>query len=63
MQANAPTASADTYGLKAGTSFAETAKYGVLANDADHNGLSLTAALAANGGPSHGSLALNQDGS
>ena len=40
-----------------------TAATGVLANDSDANGLPLTAALAPGGGPSHGTLTLNSNGS
>ncbi len=59
----APTAVADAYAVKAGAGLSETAAQGVLANDVDNNGMTLTAALAANGGPSHGTLTLNANGS
>jgi VCBS repeat-containing protein len=59
----APTSAADAYAAKAGAALSVSAAQGVLANDADHNGQSLTAALAANGGPAHGTLVLNADGS
>ncbi len=61
--ATAPTSKADAYGVKVGAAITESAAQGVLANDVDTNGLKLTAALASNGGPSHGSLTLNADGS
>ncbi|HEY2659954.1 MAG TPA: heparin lyase I family protein, partial [Caulobacteraceae bacterium] len=54
----APTSAADAYAAKAGAALSVSAAQGVLANDADHNGQSLTAALAANGGPAHGTLVL-----
>ncbi len=59
----APTEKADAYAAKAGAALSVGAAQGVLANDTDHNGLTLTAVLAANGGPSHGTLVLNADGS
>jgi len=59
----APTTKADTYTIAAGKVLTETVANGVLANDTDNNGLTLTAALAANGGPAHGTLTLNADGS
>jgi VCBS repeat-containing protein len=59
----APTSAADTYAAKAGAALSVSAAQGVLANDADHNGQSLTAVLAANGGPAHGTVTLNADGS
>ena len=39
------------------------AGHGVLANDSDPNGLALSANLAPGGGPAHGALLLNPDGS
>ena len=63
VAATAPTTAASTYAVKAGASLTETAAQGALAGDTDNNGLALTAALAVNGGPAHGSLTLNADGS
>ncbi|QUD89133.1 Ig-like domain-containing protein [Phenylobacterium montanum] len=59
----APTAKADAYAGHAGATLIQTAGQGVLANDVDNNGLALTASLAQNGGPQHGTLSLNADGS
>ena len=39
------------------------ARFGVLANDSDADGDSLTVTLVAGKGPSHGTLTLNSDGS
>ena len=61
--AAAPTSVADAYTAKAGAAITVAAAQGVLANDVDNNGLKLTAALAKNGGPSHGTVTLNADGS
>ncbi|QUD87523.1 tandem-95 repeat protein [Phenylobacterium montanum] len=59
----APVAAPDAYGVLAGAGLTVGATHGVLVNDTDPNGLTLTAALAQNGGPQHGSLTLNADGS
>jgi hypothetical protein len=56
----APAAAADDYTTEANTSLAVAAP-GVLANDGDADGDPLSAELVS--GPSHGSLALNADGS
>ena len=56
-----PVAVADTYNATAGSPLAVTAATGVLANDSTPNGTTLTAVVAT--GPSHGTLALNPDGS
>jgi len=61
--ASTPTSSPDSYNDHAGRRLATTAANGVLANDSDPNGLTLTAALAPRGGPAHGALKLNSDGS
>ncbi len=58
----APTGQPDSYSGAAGQSLTVSAASGVLANDTDPNGLTLTAALAAGGGPAHGSLTLNANG-
>jgi VCBS repeat-containing protein len=58
-----PTSVADGYAVKAGHALSVTAAQGVLANDTDNNGQSLAASLATNGGPQHGTLTLNADGS
>ncbi|QUD89887.1 Ig-like domain-containing protein [Phenylobacterium montanum] len=63
VAAQAPTATADTYAAAGGATTTVNAAHGVLANDVDNNGLTLTATLAQNGGPSHGTLTLNADGS
>ncbi len=63
VSATAPGSAADAYVASAGTALSTTAANGVLANDVDHNGLTLTAALATNGGPAHGALVLKADGS
>ena len=63
VTAGTPTAKADAYGDGAGHTLTVTANAGVLANDTDPNGLALTAALAPGGGPAHGVLTLNADGS
>jgi VCBS repeat-containing protein len=55
-----PTATADTYNINEGTPLTVTGS-GVLANDSDPDGDSLSAVLVS--GPSHGSLKLNADGS
>ena len=59
----APTSVADGYAVKAGHALSVTAAQGVLANDTDNNGQSLGVSLATNGGPQHGALTLNADGS
>src|SRR5262249_46260311 len=56
-----PTATDDSYIAGADTTLNVTAAKGVLANDKDLNGDSLTTILVA--GPSHGNLTLNADGS
>jgi VCBS repeat-containing protein len=56
----APTASADSFSINEATMLNSPGK-GVLANDSDPDGDSLTAVLVAK--PSHGSLTLNADGS
>lgn len=56
-----PRAAADTYSTARGTTLIVTAATGVLANDSDPQGKSITAISVAN--PSHGSLTLNSDGS
>ena len=63
VAATAPTLKADAYAVHAGAALAPTAAQGLLANDADNNGLALSAALAPNGGPAHGTVTLNADGS
>lgn len=55
---NVPTANADAYSVNSSHNLVTNASNGVLAND---SGIGLTAKLIA--GPSHGSLALNADGS
>jgi large repetitive protein len=57
---DAPTATADGYATTEDTTIA-VASPGVLANDADVDGNALTAVLVT--GPSHGTIALNPDGS
>jgi VCBS repeat-containing protein len=57
----APTANNDSYSTTAGTTLNVNATDGVLANDTDPNGLSLSATLVK--GPAHGTLTLNSDGS
>jgi hypothetical protein len=56
-----PLAAGDGYLVQAGTPLTVPAAAGVLANDTDPNGLTMTAALV--GGPSGGSLSFNADGS
>ncbi|OYV82260.1 MAG: hypothetical protein B7Z73_17220, partial [Planctomycetia bacterium 21-64-5] len=56
-----PDAFNDQYYLPTGQTFTTTAANGVLANDSDADGDTLTARLVT--GPSHGSLTLNSDGS
>lgn len=63
VTAHAPVASADTYNGTSGKSLSIAIASGVLANDVDKNGLGLSAALAPGGGPSHGTLSLNANGS
>ncbi|WP_372966455.1 Ig-like domain-containing protein, partial [Marinobacter sp.] len=55
-----PVAENDSYSVSANTTFNQVAP-GVLSNDSDPEGLALTAQLV--GGPAHGSLTLNADGS
>jgi VCBS repeat-containing protein len=63
VTATAPTEKADSYATLASHALTTTAATGVLANDTDNNGLTLTAALASGGAPAHGTLVLNQNGS
>jgi VCBS repeat-containing protein len=56
-----PAAAADAYTVNEDTALTVPAATGVLANDTDADGDALTAVLV--GGPAHGSLALNPDGS
>ncbi|HZL00660.1 MAG TPA: Ig-like domain-containing protein, partial [Caulobacteraceae bacterium] len=63
VTASPPTSAADSYSDAAGHVLTTTVANGVLANDTDPNGLALTAALAPGGGPAHGTLTLNPDGS
>ncbi|QUD89319.1 tandem-95 repeat protein [Phenylobacterium montanum] len=58
-----PTTHSDTYAIAGDKANAVAAAQGVLANDIDNDGLTMTATLATNGGPSHGTLTLNADGS
>ena len=58
--ASPPTAKADSYSVQNNQTLTVSAP-GVLANDSDPNGLSLSAALAT--GPAHGTLTLSADGS
>ena len=57
----APVAATDSYSVDEGETLTVSASCGVLANDSDDDGDSLTAALVAS--PSDGSLTLNDDGS
>ena len=61
VTAAAPSSKVDVYAAAAGHALTVSANSGVLANDADKNGLTLTASLASN--PLHGTLTLNADGS
>ena len=56
-----PTANPDAYSTGQDTPLTVTAPTGVLANDVGGSGGALTAALV--GGPAHGTLTLNPDGS
>src|SRR5207245_11346403 len=56
----APVASNDTYGARKNVTL-NAAAPGVLANDTDAGGFSLTAVLV--GGPSHGTLSISVNGS
>jgi VCBS repeat-containing protein len=58
---NAPTADDDSYSTSEDTALTVPAAQGVLGNDSDVDGDALTAVLV--GGPAHGSLTLNADGS
>ncbi|MGD1277662.1 MAG: Ig-like domain-containing protein [Tepidisphaeraceae bacterium] len=58
--ASPPTAKADSYSVQNNQTLTVSAP-GVLANDSDPNGLSLSASLAS--GPTHGTLTLNSNGS
>jgi VCBS repeat-containing protein len=60
-QPDSPTAAADNYFVPAGGALNVGAATGVLANDIDPDGDSLTAILIA--GPTHGSFSFNPDGS
>jgi len=62
LGAVAPTTAGVSYAGDGGATLTEDAAHGVLAGDIDNNGQTLTAALAPNGGPSHGTLTLNADG-
>jgi beta-glucanase (GH16 family) len=62
-EVNAPFTTSSTYSVVAGHSLTVNAANGVLANDLDENALTLSAVLAKNGGPSHGTLALSANGS
>ena len=57
----APNATTNSYALLQGGSLTTTAAQGVLANDTDTNGLTMTASVVS--GPSKGSLGLNANGS
>ncbi|HEY7280300.1 MAG TPA: Ig-like domain-containing protein, partial [Actinomycetota bacterium] len=57
-----PTATDDSYAVTQGQTLTKDAAHGVLANDTDPDGDTLTAAKVGNG-PSHGTLDLNSDGS
>ncbi len=61
VNAHAPITQADSYSATAGVALHVGAASGVLANDFDANGLTLSAALGT--GPSHGVLTLNANGS
>jgi VCBS repeat-containing protein len=63
VTAHAPTSAAESYADNAGQGLATTTATGVLVHDTDLNGLTLTAALAPGGGPAHGKLVLNANGS
>jgi VCBS repeat-containing protein len=56
-----PVSAADTYATPKATPLTVPAASGVLANDTDPNGLTMTASLVS--GPSHGNITLNADGS
>jgi len=58
---HAPVANADSYSTSFNTALTRTAATGVLANDTDQDGNTLTAILLAN--PSHGSLTFSANGS
>lgn len=58
---HAPVGSADAYAMEAGATFTVDAARGVLANDSDPDGDTLTAVLLQ--GPRNGQFALNADGS
>ena len=63
VTASAPTTTPDAYSAVANKMLNVSAAGGVLANDTDPNGLALTAQLAPHGGPTHGALVLNANGS
>jgi VCBS repeat-containing protein len=56
-----PVANADSYSIERNNEFSADASTGVLSNDSDSDGDSLTAVLASN--PSNGTLTFNSDGS
>jgi VCBS repeat-containing protein len=58
---DAPTTADDSYSLDQGTTLTIDALTGILANDSDPDGNSLTASVVS--GPANGSLSLNSDGS
>ena len=62
-EVSAPLPAPDAYAAMAGNPLAVSVSTGVLGNDIDQNALSLSASLAPDGGPQHGSLQLNADGS
>jgi VCBS repeat-containing protein len=59
----APVAGDDSYGVQAGLTRTVSASQGVLRNDTDSDGETLTVSLVSGQGPSHGTLTLNADGS
>ncbi|HXV00385.1 MAG TPA: Ig-like domain-containing protein, partial [Caulobacteraceae bacterium] len=63
VTASPPVARSDTYDAVANQTLTVDAAHGVLANDTDPNGFTLTAALAPGGGPEYGTVTLNADGS
>ncbi|HEY2662158.1 MAG TPA: Ig-like domain-containing protein, partial [Caulobacteraceae bacterium] len=64
IQSATPTTVQNTaFAASAGHILSVDAAHGVLTGDKDPNGLALSASLAANGGPAHGTLVLNANGS
>jgi hypothetical protein len=62
--ASPPVTANDSYTFHAGRPFfSVSARTGVLANDTDPDGGTLTARLVAGGEPQHGTVTLNADGS